>query len=60
MYIVLENKEETAETIAERYGAFTADLLAGSFAEYPNIALHERLEDGSVFEVQCGTLGGAQ
>ncbi|MCH7960607.1 MAG: hypothetical protein IID08_10775, partial [Candidatus Hydrogenedentes bacterium] len=35
VYIVLENKGEYAETIAERYGQFTADLLAGALAGYP-------------------------
>ena len=58
VYIVLGNKEETTEMIAERYGQFTADLLAGSLVAYPNIVLRERLEDGSVFEYRCSTLDG--
>ncbi|MCH7959284.1 MAG: hypothetical protein IID08_04110 [Candidatus Hydrogenedentes bacterium] len=60
IYIVLENKGEATETIADRYGQFTADLLAGSLTDYPGVVLRERLEDGSVFEYQCDKVVSVQ
>ncbi|MCH7909760.1 MAG: hypothetical protein IIB38_09105, partial [Candidatus Hydrogenedentes bacterium] len=55
-----ENKGEYTETIAERYGQFTADLLAGALTGYPGVVLRETLEDGSVFEIDCGMATDAQ
>ena len=60
VYIVLENKRESAEKIAARYGQFTAELFAGSLTDDPGVVLRETLEDGSVFEIDCGMATDAQ